>query len=57
MSTIHAEIVCKQQGFVLNDLGSTNGTFVNERKVTEHELVDNDTFVLGKTEFKFKSIN
>lgn len=57
MSTHHAEIVCKQSGFVLTDLGSTNGSFFNEQRITEHNLVDNDMFTLGKTAFKFKSIN
>jgi pSer/pThr/pTyr-binding forkhead associated (FHA) protein len=57
MSAEHAEIVCSANGFVLNDLGSTNGTFVNTRRVASHELVDNDVFKLGKTDFKFKSIN
>ena len=57
MSTEHAEIVCSASGFVLNDLASTNGTYVNSRRVSSHELVDNDVFKLGKTDFKFKSIN
>ena len=57
MSTHHAEIVCKQSGFVLTDLGSTNGSFFGDQRISEHELVDNDMFVLGKTPFKFKSIN
>jgi hypothetical protein len=29
---------------------------VNDKKVQQHELVDNDQFRLGRTEFKFKSI-
>jgi pSer/pThr/pTyr-binding forkhead associated (FHA) protein len=57
MSTEHAEIVCSQTGFILNDLGSTNGTYLNERRISSHELVDNDVFKLGRTDFKFKSIN
>lgn len=57
MSSEHAEIVCSASGFVINDLGSTNGTFVNARRVSSHELVDNDVFKLGQTDFKFKSIN
>ena len=57
MSAEHAEIACSASGFMLNDLGSTNGTYVNGRRVSTHELVDNDVFKLGKTDFKFKSIN
>jgi pSer/pThr/pTyr-binding forkhead associated (FHA) protein len=44
-------------GFTLMDKGSTNGTMVLGKRVQAHELVDNDVFTLGKTDFKFKSIN
>jgi pSer/pThr/pTyr-binding forkhead associated (FHA) protein len=43
-------------GFSLLDKGSTNGVIVNSRRVPIHDLVDNDVFTLGKTDFKFKSI-
>lgn len=57
MSTDHCHINASPQGFVLVDPGSTNGCYVNDRRVQKHELVDNDTITLGKTNFKFKSIN
>lgn len=57
MSSLHAEIVCSPTGFLLKDGGSTNGTYVNDRRVSSHDLVDNDLFTMGKTSFKFKSIN
>jgi hypothetical protein len=57
MSTEHAQIVMSPAGFTLVDGGSTNGTLVNDRRVDKHELVDNDTFLMGKTTFRFKSIN
>lgn len=57
MSTDHCQINCSPQGFTLVDGGSTNGCYVNDRKVAKHELVDNDMITLGKTNFKFKSIN
>jgi hypothetical protein len=56
MSTDHCKINCSPQGFVLEDNGSTNGCYVNDRKVAKHELVDNDVITLGKTNLKFKSI-
>jgi hypothetical protein len=57
MSTEHCQINCTPQGFILIDGGSTNGSYVNERKIVgKHDLVDNDTITLGKTNFKFKSI-
>lgn len=56
MSSKHCEIRKSEAGFTLVDLGSTNGVIVNDKRVREHFLVDNDAFRLGRTEFKFKSI-
>jgi hypothetical protein len=52
----HAEFVPTANGFRLYDLGSTNGTFVNDRRVTTHDLVDNDNVRLGRLNFKYKSV-
>jgi hypothetical protein len=57
MSTHHCEVRWEHGAYKLVDLGSTNGIVVNDKKVREHELVDNDLFKLGKSEFKFKSIS
>ena len=57
MSTEHCQITCSPSGFTLHDNGATNGCYVNDRKVNKHDLVDNDVITLGKTNFKFKSIN
>ncbi len=39
--------------FILTDLGSTNGTFVNDRPVTKCELKDGDKIFVGTTILKF----
>lgn len=57
MSGQHAEVLMSNQGFTVMDKGSANGVMVNSKRVAQHELVDNDVFTLGKTDFKFKSIN
>ncbi|MFT3695787.1 MAG: FHA domain-containing protein [Kofleriaceae bacterium] len=57
MSTEHCQITSSPQGFELRDAGSTNGCYVNEKKVAKEDLFDNDEIMLGKTKFKFKSIN
>lgn len=58
MSTEHCQINASPQGFMLVDGGSTNGSYVNDRKISgKQDLVDNDMVTLGKTNFKFKSIN
>jgi pSer/pThr/pTyr-binding forkhead associated (FHA) protein len=57
MTAEHAEVVSSPAGFTLNDVGSTNGTYINKLRVSTAELFDNDVFRLGKTDFVFKSIN
>jgi hypothetical protein len=57
MSTHHCDVHCSPTGFTLIDPGSTNGCYVNDRKVqVKQDLVDNDVVTLGKTNFKFKSL-
>lgn len=51
----HAEFSLQGGIFRVSDLGSTNGTFVNDKRVQNAELVDGDTLRLGRTPFKFKS--
>ena len=56
MSQKHAEIKAEGGVWVLRDLGSTNGTYVNNRRVDKHELVDNDFIKFGNAMVKFKSL-
>jgi len=53
----HAEFTIASGGFRVTDLGSTNGTFVNDKKVQTTDLVDNDNVRLGLINFKFKALN
>lgn len=39
----------------LEDLGSTNGTFVNGQKVTKATLASGDTLTIGRVQFLVKS--
>ncbi|HEX2574612.1 MAG TPA: FHA domain-containing protein [Polyangia bacterium] len=57
MSAKHCEVRYDGNTFRIFDLGSTNGVMLNDKKVLEHDLVDGDTLRLGRTEFRFKSIN
>lgn len=43
----HAEIVGAEGGYLLRDLGSTNGTFVNGLRVQEHRLATGDRIEIG----------
>jgi hypothetical protein len=56
MSSKHAEIRAEGGTWLLKDLGSTNGTYVNDRRVDQHELVDNDFVKFGSSVVKFKSL-
>lgn len=56
MSSQHAEIKAEAGVWILRDLGSTNGTYVNDKRVDQHELVDNDFVKFGQSLVKFKSL-
>lgn len=55
VSRHHAEVRPKGQGFVLVDLGSTNGSRVNGARVDQHELVDGDELAFGNTRMRFEA--
>lgn len=55
VSRHHAEIRPSGDGFVVVDLGSTNGTKVNDTRVSEHQLRDGDEVRLGNTVMHFES--
>jgi FHA domain-containing protein len=56
MSSRHAEIKAEQGMWILKDAGSTNGTYVNNKRIDRHELVDNDFIKFGSAMLKFKSL-
>ena len=55
ISRRHAMITCvpETNAYMLTDLGSTNGTFVNDRPVTRYELKDGDKIFVGTLILKF----
>ncbi len=53
VSVYHAVIRCTAQGFALEDQGSTNGSWVNATRVSNHLLSDGDSVHIGKSEFRF----
>lgn len=48
VSANHARIESVSASFIIKDLGSTNGTFVNEKLVSAHGLKNNDVILIGK---------
>ncbi len=53
VSGSHARIESVSTAFVLRDLESTNGTIVNDKKVSIHSLQHNDTILIGKHTLMF----
>ena len=50
----HAVIRMAGGSAVLEDLGSTNGTYVNGKAVKQHALADDDLIEVGKYKLKFQ---
>jgi len=53
VSSLHAEIVKHGEGFVLRDLGSTNGTFVNGERTDQRRLRAGDIVHIAEEELRF----
>lgn len=56
ISTRHLEIVAVDSDFVLRDLGSQNGTYVNGERVHSVRLSDGDRIEIGQTAMIFRSL-
>ena len=54
-SRVHAELRYQDGGYVLHDRGSSNGTWVNGRRVTVHRLQPGDEIVIGGEAFRFEA--
>ena len=54
-SSAHARIFPRGQAMYIEDLGSTNGTYVNERQLTAPaQLRADDTIRIGETEYRYQ---
>lgn len=53
VSANHARIESVSASFIVKDLQSTNGTFVNEKLVSAHGLRNNDVILVGKHTLHF----
>jgi hypothetical protein len=50
----HAEVRRDHEGYVITDLGSTNGTMVNEATIGERPLEEGDRITIGRTVLEFR---
>jgi uncharacterized coiled-coil DUF342 family protein len=53
VSRHHAQIVSSSKGSILGDLSSTNGTYVNFKRITKHALRNGDFVTIGRHRFKY----
>jgi len=54
VSRAHASIATRENGAVVTDLDSTNGTFVNGRRIATQALRDGDELRFGNTVMRFE---
>jgi hypothetical protein len=54
VSRRHAEVRREDASYILVDLGSTNGTKVNEAPIGERELEEGDRITIGRTVLEFR---
>jgi len=48
VSSQHARIVKYHGKYLIEDLNSTNGTYLNKKKISKEKLADNDVITIGK---------
>lgn len=56
ISAKHASIRYEDERYLLRDLDSRNGTFVNGEEIAAHDLEENDVIVVGDAKLKFKKL-
>ena len=54
-SRTNTKIEQGREGFFLEDLGSSNGTFLNDEKIEKVRLTQGDLVKIGKTVFRFEN--
>ena len=55
ISRSQAEIRLDGNNYILKDLGSTNGTVVNDNSISEHILLNGDRIELGQIRIRFEA--
>ena len=49
----HAKVYWHFEHYVVEDINSTNGTYVNDQRITRHDLADGDKILIGKHTLEF----
>lgn len=53
VSRHHARVIRDESGFLVEDLNSLNGTYVNRKRIERHRLADGDELQIGKYKLAF----
>jgi pSer/pThr/pTyr-binding forkhead associated (FHA) protein len=56
ISREHAELSFAEKNYTITDLGAQNGVIVNDAKIKQKKLLDNEKIVIGQTVFKYNII-
>jgi len=56
-SKLHAEVTRIGKEYILTDLGSLNGIFINDERVIQKHLITGDRLIIGKTVYKYDVID
>ena len=57
VSNIHAKIIKQAGSYRVEDLKSTNGTLLNDRKIQKANLSPNDIITIGKHALQIKAMD
>jgi len=57
VSTTHVEIVAKENGFLLRDLGSRNGTLIGDLRVLEVWIKPGVVVKIGQSQLRFETVS
>ncbi len=53
VSRHHARVIRDESGFLVEDLNSLNGTYVNRKRIERHRLSEGDELQIGKFKLAF----
>jgi adenylate cyclase len=57
ISKTHCQVVAEDDGYIIRDLGSMNGTYVNGVRVENMQLSDGDEISIGTTKLVYRTSN
>ena len=56
VSRHHAQIISDVRGSLIEDLNSTNGVFLNKKRISRRKLRDGDVLTLGVHELHYREL-